>query len=121
MATKGFFGVENYFSTITGTFEYVFYPYSVYPVSILGIFWVYSDEIPILVQLSSTLWLIMVFFGVESYFSTITGTFEYVFYPYSVYSVCILGVFWVYSVGFPILVQLSSTLWRIWAFLGCGV
>ena len=63
----------------------------------------------------------MFFFGVENYFSTITGTFEYVFYPYSVYSVCILSVFWVYSVGFPILVQLSSTLWRIWGFLGCGV
>ena len=34
----------------------------------------------------------MGFFGVGSSFMTVIGTSEYVFYLYSVYSVCILGV-----------------------------
>ena len=36
----------------------------------------------------------MGFFGVGSSFMTVIGTSEYVFYLYSVYSVCILGVFY---------------------------
>ena len=52
---------------------------------------------------------------------TFFTTFEYVFSPYPVYPVGILGVFWVYPVGIPILVQLSSTLRGKWGFLGWGV
>ena len=52
---------------------------------------------------------------------TFITTVEYVFSPYPVYPVGILGVFWVYPVGIPFLVQLSSTLQRIWGFLGWGV
>ena len=39
----------------------------------------------------------MGFFGVGSSFMTVIGTSEYVFYLYSVYSVCILGVFYLDS------------------------
>ena len=78
--------------TFFTTFEYVFSPYPVYPVGILGVFWVYPVGIPILVQLSSTLRGKWGFFGVGSSFMTVIGTSEYVFYLYSVYSVCILGV-----------------------------
>ena len=38
MANMGFFGVENYFLTFSGTIQYLFYPYPVYPVCILGVF-----------------------------------------------------------------------------------
>ena len=63
----------------------------------------------------------MGFFGVGSSFMTFFTTFEYVFSPYPVYPVGILGVFWVYPVGIPFLVQLSSTLQGKWGFLGWGV
>ena len=62
----------------------------------------------------------MGFFGVGSSFMTFITTVEYVFSPYPVYPVGILAVFWVYPVGIPFLVQLSSTLLRIWGFLGRG-
>ena len=88
-----------------------------YLVSILGVFWVYSDGIPILVLLSSTLWLIWVFFGVENYFLTFSGTIQYLFYPYPVYPVCILGVFcWDPNFG-PIELYFMSNM----VFFGWGV
>ena len=62
-ANMGFFGVASSFMTFVTTFNYAFSPYPVYPVSILGVFWVYSDGIPILVQLSSTLRQIWFFSG----------------------------------------------------------
>ena len=52
----GFFGVGSSFMTFITIIEYVFSPYPVYPVGILGVFWVYPVGIPFLVQLSSTLW-----------------------------------------------------------------
>ena len=85
----------------------MFSPFPVYPVSILGVFWVYSDGIPILVQLSSTLRQIWGFLG----WRIIFWHSQVLFNIYFIRIQCIRYVFWVYSVGIPILVQLSSNLW----------
>ena len=84
---------------------------------IRSVFWVYSVGIPILVQLSSTLWLIWFFLG----WRIIFWHSQLLFNIYFIRIQCIQYVFWVYSVGIPILVQLSSTLCRIWFFFGWGV
>ena len=68
--------------------EYVFSLYPVYSECILGVScW---DPNFGLIELYFT--AKMGFFGVGSSFMTVIGTSEYVFYLYSVYSVCILGV-----------------------------
>ena len=59
-----------------------------YPVGILGV----SCLDPNFGQIELFFMANMGFFGVEKSFLTFIGTSEYVFYLYSVYSVCILGV-----------------------------
>ena len=68
--------------------EYVFSPYPVYPECILGV----SCWDPNFGLIELFFMVNMGFFGVGKSFLTFIGTSEYVFYLYSVYSVCILGV-----------------------------
>ena len=55
----------------------------------------------------------MGFFGVGSSFMTVIGTSEYVFYLYSVYSVCILGVFYLDSNNINVSLELRISLTEI--------
>ena len=75
--------------TFFTTFEYVFSPYPVYPVGILGVSCLDPNFGPIELYFTAN----MGFFGLENYFLTFSGTIQYLFYPYPVYPVCILGVF----------------------------
>ena len=84
----GFFGVENYFLTFSSTFEYVFNPYPVYPVCILGVSCLDPNFGPIELYFTVN----MFFFRVGSSFMTFITIIEYVFSPYPVYPECILGV-----------------------------
>ena len=68
----GFFGVGSSFMTFVTTFNYAFSPYSVYPVSILGVFCWYPNFGPIELYFMAN----MGFFGVENYFLTFITTFE---------------------------------------------
>ena len=97
MANMVFFGVDNYFSTITGTFEYVFYPYSVYSVCILGVFCWVPNFGPLELYVMAN----MGFFGVWSSFLT----FLILLSRYFLRFWCIRYVFWMYCVGIPIFVQ----------------
>ena len=92
--------------------EYVFSPYPVYPECILDV----SCWDPNFGLIEHFFMGNMGFFGMRSSFLTFFYTFEQVFSPFPVYPVCILGVFWMYSVGIPIFVQQSSNLWLIWFF-----
>ena len=100
MANMGFFGVENYFLTFSGTIQYLFYPYPVYPVCILGVFCWDPNFGPIELYFMSN----MVFFWVGSSFMT----FSILFSRYFLRIWCIRDVFWVYSGCIQLGSQFSS-------------
>ena len=75
--------------TFITTVEYVFSPYPVYPVGILGV----SCWDPNFGSIELYFTVNMGFFRVGSSFMTFITIIEYVFSPYPVYPECILDVF----------------------------
>ena len=88
-ALWGVRGMGNSFLTIKITFENVLYPYPVYSVYILGVFYSNSNFDPIKLCFMTNIG----FSWSEKLFLIFRITFQNVFIPYSMYSGCIQGVF----------------------------